>query len=130
MAVFVNTYMAFLNSKKWLIGITFFGAVISMTQLTIADAFDGHTWSRTGDKPQGGFYTQRHQNDRLEPLQSRQYSQSRDRRSRSEVVQEVKRRHPNAEILRIKFDERAMVYRVRVYLKGGVVKVVTVTARR
>ena len=122
--------MAFLNSKNWLIGITFIGAVIAMTPFSNADAFEGHAWSRTTDNLQGQIYTQSYQNAGIEPLQSRQYSQNAKVRSRSEVIREVKRRHPNAEILRIKLDERAMVYRVRVYLSDGVVKVVTVSARR
>lgn len=122
--------MALLNSKNWLFGITFIGVVITMTQISSADAFEGRAWNRTTDQLQGETYTQSYQNDRRDSLGSRQYSQSRDLRSRSEVIREVKRRHPNAEILRIKLDERAMVYRVRVYLSDGVVKVVTVSARR
>ncbi len=122
--------MAFLNSKNWLLGITFIGAVISMTLVSNANAFDGRAWNQATDNLQSERHTQSYQTRRLDSLGTRQYSQSRDLRSRSEVIREVKRRHPNAEILRIKLDERAMVYRVRVYLSGGVVKVVTVSARR
>ncbi len=122
--------MALLNSKNWLIGITFIGAVIAMTPVSNADAFGGHAWSRTKDGLQGQVYTRSYQKGGKESLRSREYSQSGKVRSRSDVIREVKRRHPNAEILRIKLDERSMVYRVRVYLSNGVVKVVTVSARR
>lgn len=101
-----------------------------MTQFSNADAFEGHAWGRTTDNLQRQIDSQSYQNNRSVSLQSRQYSQSAKVRSRSDVIREVKRRHPDAEILRIKLDESAMVYRVRVYLSGGVVKVVTVSARR
>lgn len=122
--------MALKNSKNWLIEITFIGAVILMTQVSNADALEGHAWNRSADDLQREFYSKNYQNDLRDSLQPREYSQSRKLRSRSDVIREVKRRHPNAEILRIKLDERAMVYRVRVYLSDGVVKVVTVSARR
>ncbi len=122
--------MALLNSKNWQIGITFIGAVVAMTPFSDVDAFEGHAWSRTTDNLQGQIHTQSSQKGGIESLQAFEYSQNAKVRSRSEVIREVKRRHPNAEILRIKLDERAMVYRVRVYLADGVVKVVTVSARR
>jgi len=49
-------------------------------------------------------------------------------RSRSEVMREVKQRY-QAEVLRIKLNERRMVYEVRVLLPNGKVKNITVGAR-
>jgi uncharacterized membrane protein YkoI len=50
-------------------------------------------------------------------------------RSRSDVMQEVKRRY-NAEILKISLDERQQVYRVRVLMPNGKVRNLTISARR
>lgn len=51
-------------------------------------------------------------------------------RSRSDVMQEVKRRYKNAEVLRIFLDERQQVYRVRVLMPNGKVRNLTISARR
>jgi uncharacterized membrane protein YkoI len=60
-----------------------------------------------------------------------EYSQndSANLRSRSEVVQEVKRRY-NAEVLKISLDKSQQVYRVRVLMPGGKVRNLQVSARR
>jgi len=50
-------------------------------------------------------------------------------KSRSEVIREVKRRY-NAEVLRISYDEARKVYRVRVLMRNGKVRNITVSARR
>lgn len=50
-------------------------------------------------------------------------------RSRSDVMQEVKRRY-NAEVLKISLDERQQVYRVRVLMPNGKVRNLTISARR
>ena len=50
-------------------------------------------------------------------------------RSQSDVISEVKRRY-NAEVLRIKLNEKRMVYEVRVLMPNGKVKNITVSARR
>jgi uncharacterized membrane protein YkoI len=50
-------------------------------------------------------------------------------RSRSEVIQQVKREY-NAEVLKITLDERRQVYRVRVLMPNGKVRKLTINARR
>jgi uncharacterized membrane protein YkoI len=50
-------------------------------------------------------------------------------RSRSDVMQEVKRRY-NAEVVKISLDERRQVYRVRVLMPNGKVRNLTISARR
>ncbi len=56
-------------------------------------------------------------------------SQEGNIRSRSDVISEVKQRY-NAEVLRIKLNEKRMVYEVRVLMPNGKVKNITVSARR
>ena len=58
-----------------------------------------------------------------------QLSQSKNIRSRGDVIREVKRKY-DAEILRIKLNEKRMVYRVRVLMPNGKITNVTVNARR
>jgi uncharacterized membrane protein YkoI len=50
-------------------------------------------------------------------------------RSRSDVIQEVKRRY-DAEVLKISLDERTQVYRVRVLMPNGKVRDLKISARR
>jgi len=50
-------------------------------------------------------------------------------RSRSDVIQEVKRRY-NAEILKVSLDERKQMYRVRVLMPNGKVRNLQISARR
>ena len=58
-----------------------------------------------------------------------QLSQGSKVRSRSDVMREVKQRY-NAEVLRIKLNEKRMVYQVRVLMPNGKVKNITVSAQR
>ena len=50
-------------------------------------------------------------------------------RSRSDVMQEVKRRY-NAEVLKITLDQRQQIYRVRVLMPNGKVRNLQISARR
>jgi len=50
-------------------------------------------------------------------------------RSRSDVIQEVKRQY-NAEVLKISLNERKQVYRVRVLMPNGKVRNLRINARR
>lgn len=59
-----------------------------------------------------------------------QLSQKKKVRSRSDAIREVKSRYNNAEVLRIKLNEKSMVYQVRVLMPNGKVKNVTVSATR
>jgi len=129
--------MVQLNSKNWLLRLTFISVLVAIAPVSVANAFESFARNSGPEPHQVEFYLQGDQaqhryESQAEPLQLRQYSQrhSGDLRSRSDVVREVKRRYPNSEILRIKLDRQAMVYRVRVYLSDGVVKVVSVNARR
>ena len=56
--------------------------------------------------------------------------QSGNLRSRREVIQEVKRRYNNAEVLKITLDERRQVYKVRILMPNGKVRNLTIDARR
>jgi hypothetical protein len=60
-----------------------------------------------------------------------QYTQksSDNLRSRSDVIQEVKRRY-NAEVLKISLDENKQVYRVRVLMPNGKVRNLQISAQR
>lgn len=56
-----------------------------------------------------------------------QTSQSRGLKSRSEVVSEVKQRY-GGEVLKVVLDEKKAVYRVRILMPDGRVRVVSVNA--
>jgi len=58
-----------------------------------------------------------------------QSGSSKNIRSRSEVVSEVKRKY-NAEVLKIKLNSQGSAYKVRILMSNGRVKEVTVSAKR
>lgn len=58
-----------------------------------------------------------------------EYAQSGDVRSRSEIIREVKDRY-DAEILRIEYDDKRKVYKVRVLMPNGKVRDLTINASR
>jgi len=68
------------------------------------------------------------------PNRDRQFQSNSERkravRSRSEVVQEVKRRHSGAEVLKISLSRNGTTYNVRVLMPNGKVRSLQVSALR
>jgi len=60
---------------------------------------------------------------------NKEYAQNGNVRSRSEIIREVKNRY-DAEILRISYDKKREVYKVRVLMPNGKVRNLTISARQ
>ncbi len=56
------------------------------------------------------------------------YAQSDAIKSKGEVIREVKRRYPNAKVLRVKLNQSGTAYQVRILLPNGKVKSIKISA--
>ena len=111
------------KQKKWLSAVALASMLIAFTHSNIASAFDrnqSYKFNHSSSKKQFSHN-----------FKAIQVSQNGGKvRSRSDVVSEVKRKYPNSEILKVKLDERSMVYRVRILTRKGRVSVISVSAKK
>ena len=111
------------KQKKWLFAVALTSMLISFTHSSIASGFDRHQ--------SHNFYHSSSVKQLRHDYAAIQVSRNGGKvRSRSDVVSEVKNKYPNCEILKVKLDERAMVYRVRILTRKGRVSVISVNANK
>jgi len=131
--------MTKLEIKKWLAALALSSALMVFTHSSFASAFDSHKTKKFYHSTSSHAFSPKHRssnnfhtkNDSRSSYRARELSKNGGKvRSRSDAVSEVKRKYPNCEILKVKLDERKMVYRVRILTSKGRVSVISINANR
>ena len=124
--------------NKWFTALAVSSVLMTSAHSSVANTFDKQQVARVhqsavltlGAPKHKGRYQHGTDKYSVHKFQMRELSSGGKLRSRSDAISEVKRKYPNCEILKVKLDERSMVYRVRILTSEGRVSVVSINANK